>query len=619
MKKASWKDKLRYRFDHLMSQGTASLMVLLFAITAVVVVISGVLSALLDGESGGTVFKSMWASLMHALDAGTLAGDEGSFLFILLMTMVTVCGLFITSMLIGIINAGIESKMDSLRKGRSLVLEKNHVILLGFNENALNILRELIIANENQKDSAIVVMDDCDKSEMEELIHQRIKEMKTTRIICRSGRMDSFADLTICSPETCRSIIVNAADDFMTIKAILASANVLENGGNTQAHITALIRDETHLEAAKIAGGGRAEVLYFQSTIARIMAHTCRQPGMSTVFTDLLGYDGDEIYVEQISGAAGYAMAEINLFFPHSTVIGIVRNDVAMVNPPMETVITEDDRLILIAWDDGISAPDMQPATVDESAFAPVEELKACAQKTMILGCNALLRKVLIEQDAYAAPGSVVILAAEEERLNPAYLPAPSELKNITLDVRACNIFSRCELEALINEYPENVLLLTDPQDEDDEADARTLMLLLHLREIARNHPAVFTVTSEMRSIQNQELAQVTRVNDFVISSNITALMMAQISQTRKQYAVLEDLLDEEGSELYMKPASHYVVCDKAVDFYTVGAAAARYGEIAVGYKKVCADGDLNIVLNPPKKSIVTFSEKDCLIVIAEN
>ena len=150
MKQPTWKEKLRYRFDNLMSRGTVSLILLLFAITAVVVVISGVIAAFLDGNGGSGVFGSMWVSLMHAIDAGTLAGDTGSFWFIFLMSIVTICGLFITSMLIGVINTGLEDKMASLRKGRSLVLEKNHVIILGFNESTLNILRELIIANENQ-------------------------------------------------------------------------------------------------------------------------------------------------------------------------------------------------------------------------------------------------------------------------------------------------------------------------------------------------------------------------------------------------------------------------------------------------------------------------------------
>ena len=215
MKKPSLKQKLSYKFDNLMSKGTLSLILLLAVITLVVIVIAGIIVSVADPETNGNVLQSAWMSLMHAIDAGTIAGDDTSnVLFIVMMSIVTICGLFITSMLIGVISTGLEAKMEDLRKGHSLVLEKNHVIILGFNENAINIIRELIIANENQKKGVIVVMDNQDKTEMEDLIAQRISDTKNTKIICRSGNIDNISDVEICSPETCRSVIINTENDF---------------------------------------------------------------------------------------------------------------------------------------------------------------------------------------------------------------------------------------------------------------------------------------------------------------------------------------------------------------------------------------------------------------------
>jgi hypothetical protein len=56
---------------------------------------------------------------------------------------------------------------------------------------------------------------------------------------------------------------------------------------------------------------------------------------------------------------------------------------------------------------------------------------------------------------------------------------------------------------------------------------------------------------------------------------------------------------------------------DRAVDYYTLGASAARYGEIAIGYKRFNDDGSFEIQVNPKSKSAVTFSEGDDLIVVA--
>jgi len=44
---------------------------------------------------------------------------------------------------------------------------------------------------------------------------------------------------------------------------------------------------------------------------------------------------------------------------------------------------------------------------------------------------------------------------------------------------------------------------------------------------------------------------------------------------------------------------------------------AARYGEIAFGYKRYNEDGSFDIQVNPKSKSAVTFREGDNLIVVA--
>ena len=619
MKKPTLKQKLSYWFDNLMSKGTVSLILVLAAITILVVFITGIVVSISDPESNGNVLQSAWMSLMHALDAGTIAGDDTSnILFIVMMSIVTICGLFITSMLIGVISTGLESKMESLQKGHSLVLEKNHVIILGFNENAINIIRELIIANENQKKGVVVVLDNQDKTEMEDLISQRIPDTKNTRIICRSGSIDNIADIEICSPQSCRSIIVNAENDFMSIKAVLASATILEDSDNESAYITALIHSEENAEAARIAGNGKAEVFYYQSSIARIMAHTSRQPGMSTVFTNLLSYNGDEIYVEYFPSLTGKSFGELNLLFPKSTVIGIIRNEKPILNPPSTTQIIESDKIILIAEDDGISIPTTENATVEKSNFADGKADEPVPQKTIIFGCNELLDQVITELDCYAPKNSEVIVATTEDSFIEEYLPLQENLENIKLTKVISDIFNRSELEKIVANKPNNVLILTNQNDDDETADSKTLLLLLQLRDITRKNNLNFTVTSEMRSTEDQELAEVTKVTDFVISSNITALMMTQISQTREQFVILNDLLSDSGSELYMKIANRYVVTDKPVNFYTVCASASRYGEVAIGYKKVKEDGKFEIVLNPPKDKEIIFNNDDRLILLAE-
>ena len=92
---------------------------------------------------------------------------------------------------------------------------------------------------------------------------------------------------------------------------------------------------------------------------------------------------------------------------------------------------------------------------------------------------------------------------------------------------------------------------------------------------------------------------------------------MVQVAEERHKKAILNDLLSDGGSSIYMKPITRYVQVDREVDFYTLGASAARYGEIAIGYKCFDEEGGFKICVNPASKAAVTFGRYDDLIVIA--
>ena len=121
-----------------------------------------------------------------------------------------------------------------------------------------------------------------------------------------------------------------------------------------------------------------------------------------------------------------------------------------------------------------------------------------------------------------------------------------------------------------------------------------------------------------MRSADNQRLASQARVDDFVIGSNFASLMMAQISENPNILPLINELLDESGSELYMKPAADYVAIGVPVDSYILTESAARKGEIYLGFRHIDETTN-NVVVNPQKDMSIIFSENDQIVVIADN
>ncbi|MEG1061249.1 MAG: hypothetical protein RSE43_06835 [Oscillospiraceae bacterium] len=625
MKKSSMRARLKYRFDNIMSKGTAPLILMLLGITTVVVVLIGVLAWLLNASVFGSLGNSIWQNLMHAIDAGALAGlpTESGAPFVALMTITTICGIFITSMLIGIINSGLESKFENLRRGNSKVIESGHTVILGFDDRIYKTISELVIANENRKKPRIVVLGDLDKQVMDEAIRHYIPDTKNTIVICRCGSTSDAVALERCSLESCRSVIVNEENDAKTIRTILAATNYLKSHPENTAHITAVVREGSNVDVAQLAGEGRAEVLYFADAMSRIVAHTCHQPGLSRVYTELFAFEGNEIYIETIPAFVGKTFGETLTLTRRSCIIGIKREGQAFVNPPMDTVIGCDDELIIIAEDDGVTAA-MESSPVHPELFAP-ETIRLQSHSTeslLVLGHNGLLTGLLEELDCYVPEGSRVTVACESAELPAELEKLQGTLHNLRLRLCSCDLCDRSVLEGFVSEGYSNIVVLSDSESDPETADATTLMVLMYLRDIAKKSKAEFSITSEMRDIRNQELARVANVNDFVVSSDLTSLMTAQISENRLLSAIYADLLDEDGSEIYLKPASDYVITGNPVDFFTVTRAVAQKGGVFIGYKDITCTADgtqTRVVLSPDKAEMMVFDKDDYLVIISED
>ena len=621
--KKTHKNKFSYWFDNLMAGGTIALVRVLLAVIVVLLLVLGLTITLLwpeEGFGGG-----VWLTLVRLMDSAAFGEDlERGVPFALFAILITILGLTITSTLTGIICNVIDEKVQNLRRGRSAVVEEGHVIILGTAGGLYTIISELIEANSNHAHEAVVIMDDKDpKDEMEEKINERFPDKKTTTIVCRSGCITDVTDLKVCSFDTCMSVIVNAESDAETLKCILVVTRLLKDCGNDKAYITAVIRDEQNKEAAELAGEGYVEVLSFQDVISRIIAHSGRYAGLSLVYTDLFDMDGSEFYIEE-HPAEGKTLAELNRYFPESIVCGFVTGEgKILLNPAPDYRAAEDDRVILFAEDDGTSKMDAEMAPVMEDVIRKDHVKEPLEQVEMlILGCNSKLTRILREEDHYVAAGSKVTIALSNEQMGRKAEIEKLKTDNIEINIVECDFYDRQQLKALLKPGY-SVLVLADDNEEDDEAtvekkDANILMILLQLRYLSEVDGYKLNITSEMLRVENQELAQFASVNDFVVSSNITSLIVSQISQSRELKLIFEELLRAEGSEIYVRPAKNYLKLGVKTNIYTACEAVARQQEVMIGYRRIDKEtGAVEMVTNPPKATEITFEETDGLVVIA--
>lgn len=632
MYKVSLNNRLRYAFDNIMSKGPIALIGLLAALSTLVIVIMALFVTVTgitpEGSTQLSFPEAVWQSLMRTLDSGTMGGDVG-WSFRIAMLLVTFGGIFVISTLIGVLTTGIEGKMDDLRKGRSRVVEQNHTVILGWSQQIFVVISELIAANANQAKFCIVVMGDKDKVEMEEEIRDIVGPTGRTRIVCRRGSPMSLGDLELVSPQTARAIIVLAPEgnnpDSSVIKTMLALTNNPQRRTEPY-HIIAEIRDAKNMEAARMVGRDEVELVLVGGLISRIIAQTCRQSGLSIVYTELLDFDGDEIYFHAEPTLVGKTFGEVLLAYEHSAVIGLHRSGSApQLNPPMDTRMAATDRLIVIAEDDDkIRLPANQQAVVDLQAIQLREPARPTPERTLILGWNWRAPAIINELDSYVAAGSVITVVADDATAQEAIAEHCANLHSQTVTFHEGDTTDRGMLNSLhIETYQHVILLCYSDTLEVQQADAHTLITLLHLRDIASHSEQRFSVVSEMIDTRNRALAEVTKADDFVVSDKLISLILAQVSENKALNAVFADLFDPDGSEVYLKLAADYVRLDEPINFYTVVEAARQRNQVALGYRLATQIDDTTkahgVVVNPDKSAMITFSAWDRIVVLSDN
>ena len=613
-------DRLRYMFDNSMSAGTPALIAWLTLATFLLILFfSAVISLFrLRGDDDRGFFGELYYSLLHALDPGTIGGDVGSWRFLLTLLVLTLGGLFIVSALIGVIANGIDSKLAELRRGRSIVLEKDHTVILGWSESIFTIINELTIANESRTDPVVVILADRDKVEMEAELKAKVPDRRGTKIICRSGSPIDLDDLELSSHSTARSVILLAPDsedpDAEVIKTLLA----LTHSGPDGPRIVAEIRNPTNLEAARLVGAERTVLLDIRETVAKLVVQTSRQSGAAAVYTELFDYEGDEFYFLEDHGLDQTTYAEAQQLYERASVVGVVSRDgVSKLNPPPDTVVG-DKSLILVAEDD--SALDGQQLSQTEPALNRLgTEIGHGERPTraLLVGWNERAPIVLRELDHYAVPGSrLTVLTALGEPVVPA-------LPNLEVEVVRASTTDRTTLETHVAEDLDQIIVLCYSEHLGMQAaDARTLVTLLHVRDILRRTDSQTPVVSEMLDDRNRVLASVADIDDVVVSGEIVSLLVTQLSEDQRLEPVFRELLGNEGSEIYLRPADWYVQPGPEVSYATIVAGASRRNETALGFKSAALATDgahFGVVVNPPKSATFDVTPQDCVVVLAED
>ena len=606
----SLKDRFRYWFDNRMTKGSLGLIrILIIASVLLAVLIAGLIILLHFNEEGETA-SVFWDSIATLINAWMPSFGDGSPGYVILMAVIAIAGVLFTSVLIGIITSAIEEKITNLKRGNSLVLERGHIVVLGFNTGEYTLLEQLILASGGKPD-CIVVAEDMDREEMEQAISENLEIPKNFRIVCRTADITDPAALEKCSVETCRTIIVNPTDDMRTIKAVLAVSALLEEKGVPEISVNAIISKDQYRIPPSIAETNHISTLQTESIMAKMIAHSCTQTGLSDTFRELFNFEGSEFYLISIPGTDGMTFAELALRLDQAVPAGVVRGGEVKMNPPAEFTLQDTDK-ILVFSEESDSAVLSQKVPNEALPDLPLrmtseEEVK----DTVIVGYNESLPVILSELPENVS--EVTLVSSRMTKEEAEELQEIAKEQNLQLNYRRLNLRKEKGLLDLAQSAG-HIVMLSDHRKDPEEADMDTILLLINLRDIRKRFGMQFNIAVEMQKEHNQKLVSGGDHTDFLVSSNMASLILAQIAESPELMDVFREILSNKGNELYLKNCGTMGL-EGTYSTRALRALMLKNGYIFLGY----LDADKVSHFNPPLEEMLTLTEEISLIVIGDN
>ncbi|KAL5704209.1 putative ion channel sym8 [Ranunculus cassubicifolius] len=646
------KKRLAYRVDVFFSvYPYAKLLALLFA----TILLIGFGGLALHAVSDGSLAEAFWLSWTFIADSGNHADSIGIGPRVVSVS-ISSGGMLIFAMMLGLVSDAISEKVDSLRKGKSEVIEKNHILILGWSDKLGSLLKQLAIANKSLGGGVVVVLAERDKEEMEADIAKLEFGLMGTSVICRSGSPLILADLKKVSVSKARAIIVLASDenadqsDARALRVVLSLTGVREG---LSGHVVVEMSDLDNEPLVKLVGGELIETVVAHDVIGRLMIQCALQPGLAQIWEDILGFENAEFYIKRWPRMDGLRFEDVLISFPDAIPCGIKvagNGGKIILNPHDDYVLKEGDEVLVIAEDDDTYTPGPLPEVRRGGApnlFSPPKY----PEKILFCGWRRDIDDMIMVLEAFLAPGSELWMfndvpeEVREMKLTDGGLD-PFGLVNLTLIHRVGNAVIRRHLESLPLETFDSILILADESVEDSivHSDSRSLATLLLIRDIQSKRlpskePSATTpirhggfshsswiremqqasdksiIISEILDSRTRNLVSVSRISDYVLSNELVSMALAMVAEDKQINRVLEELFAEEGNEMCIRPAEFYLYDQEELCFYDIMIRGRQRQEIVIGYRLADAE---RAIINPFDKALQRkWSLDDVFVVIA--
>jgi hypothetical protein len=456
-------------------------------------------------------------------------------------------------------------------------------------------------------------------------------------------------DIELLAIERASEVIILRPDgadghgDVQVVKTIMAAAHIITRccgEESLQPDLIAELESPSFVRLAQAAAKSLTlNIIQPSDHLSKIILQTARQHGLVGVYDELLSHLGNEVHFISARQVAGRSWEDIVFSFREAIPIGVSRGERLLLAPAGGrddfTVLPGDD-IIAVARSqsalqvEGARKPAMPPVPAVVPAFDdPIRNM-------LLLGWNDKVTPLLREYAAYARSARLRFSVLLVSSALPADLSV-SEIsaiigagEELEIQILKLDYFIPEALDELEPGNFDAIIVLgelaTDSHISDpDTRVILTLLLLRSLRDRAQHDGTPFPtqqqIVGEILDSGNRDLAAATgTLRDVIISNDLVSKMIAQVCRDRRTGAVMDEFFDEDGKEIYLRPATLYAAEGSITSFDQLILAAVRRGEAAFGYYDGATQPDGNRVrINPPRDAEIRIDASLRLIVIAED
>lgn len=607
-------NKIKFYVNSLLGSGSNSLLAWLAVVSFIFVFIVSLLTWLLGYGGDETFGDLLWNLTMRALMPESIDAGIGSLPYLLILLLLTLFGIFVLSILISFLSAIIDARVREVSRGIQTFPFDGHTVILGWSPRVPAIVEELVLANESEAQSKIIIASNLEHDDLETTIKRFIGSTKNTQLFWRSRKLDTFETFKNLNIKGAKRILILGDDTESTLhlarlKTTISLFNYFDRTGIEIPSVLVESSDEN--ESASLLAGSKNRVIpvIVSDLPARLIVETIFQPNLPLVYEELLSFEGNEIYIsDPVSdlGLTGLSFESASSKFSTCIPIGLLSaNEDVLINPKKDKTLAADDNLIIIAEDDSLikvdKSEDSSPYKSDKNNSLTISNFQQIQEKLKVSLIGYSYSTPEIVEKLIQTKRCELALFVEDKAIVDNEILAKLEANNT--NVFLGNMANIDDLSSFGVTSADTVVISNSNLDHPDNSDLDIMRSILSMQKITEDEKGPHVIAELNASDSRDMMAELFDL-DFVVSDKIGSKIFAQYVENPHLINIINALVCSGNHRIIIRQLDTENISDLA--FGNLRRISDTIGMVLIGIRFI-EYGQVVSMLNPGDNTQIPY------------